>query len=120
MDCSQRQPSNVNAPSAMSQGLQQNSHACLAIVDFSNLLSATPLALHVLSNNQRPTVVPHQNSFVNVSKVSMAPGTIVPSVDVVIGARAILKGLLALRVPAQHPQCRAVLKSAVAKRAGSP
>ena len=86
----------------------------------SKLSAAMPFALHVLPSNQRPSAVLHQKNLVGVGEDSMAPAAIVPSVDIVIGARVVVKGCLARRVPAQHPQDRGLSESVDVERAGSP
>ena len=60
-----------------------------------------PLALRVHWSNQQPTAALRRNTLVGVGKDSMAPAAIVLSVDMAIGARAVLKGCLAITVPAQ-------------------
>ena len=110
----------MNAPSATSQELQQNSHACLVILDFSNLRSAVGHVYIVQTSSPLQFLVPLQKDCVGVDPDIMGGLIIVLSVDVVIGAKVTLKGCLALWVPAQHPQFRAASRSADAKRDGSP
>ena len=78
-----------------------------------------PPAMHVLLSNQQPTAVLRQNDPVGVGKDSMVPAAVVLSVDMDIGARAVLTGGLAQMVRAQRPRCRAALRNADAIQAGS-
>ena len=78
-----------------------------------------PLALHALFSNQRPTGVLRLNNCVSVGKDITAPVEIAPSADMASGARAVLIGCLAHKVPAQHPRFRAASSRADAIQAGS-